>query len=81
MDTTRAGRRSRALPAESTVGGDLNVLVAGGYDWKKGGLSIGPTASFQYTYVGLDDFTESGSLAPLAYPRVRTQNPFARPLA
>ena len=51
-----------------TVGGDLNVLVAGGYDWKKGGLSIGPTASFQYTYVGIDDFTESGSLAPLAFP-------------
>jgi outer membrane autotransporter protein len=51
-----------------TVGGDLNVLVAGGYDWKKGGLRIGPTASFQYTLVGFGDFTESGSLAPLAYP-------------
>ena len=51
-----------------TLGGDLNVLVAGGYDWKKGGLTIGPTASFQYTLVGFGDFTESGSLAPLAYP-------------
>ncbi|MGA7216129.1 MAG: autotransporter outer membrane beta-barrel domain-containing protein, partial [Terrimicrobiaceae bacterium] len=51
-----------------TDGGDLNVLVAGGYDWKKGGLSIGPTASFQYTYVGLGAFSESGSLAPLAFP-------------
>ena len=51
-----------------TMGGDLNVLVAGGYDWKKGGLRIGPTASFQYTLVGFGDFTESGSLAPLAYP-------------
>ena len=49
----------------STDGGDLNVLVNGGYDWKKGGLSIGPTASFQYTYVSFDGFTESGSLAPL----------------
>jgi outer membrane autotransporter protein len=49
----------------STNGGDLNVLVNGGYDWKKGGLSIGPTASFQYTYVSFDGFTESGSLAPL----------------
>ena len=49
----------------STDGGDLNVLVNGGYDWKKGGLSIGPTASFQYTYVSLNGFTESGSLAPL----------------
>ena len=44
------------------------MLVAGGYDWKKGGLTIGPTASFQYTLVGFGDFTESGSLAPLAYP-------------
>jgi outer membrane autotransporter protein len=49
----------------STNGGDLNVLVNGGYDWKNGGLSIGPTASFQYTYVSFDGFTESGSLAPL----------------
>jgi len=51
-----------------TLGGDLNVLVAGGYDWKKGGLTIGPTASFQYTLIGFDGFSESGSLAPLAYP-------------
>ena len=51
-----------------TTGGDLNVLVAGGYDWKKGGFSIGPTASFQYTLVGFGDFTESGSLAPLSFP-------------
>ena len=51
-----------------TIGGDLNVLVAAGYDWKAGGWSIGPTASFQYTLVGFDSFSESGSLAPLAYP-------------
>jgi outer membrane autotransporter protein len=51
----------------STNGGDLNVLVNGGYDWKKGSLSIGPTASFQYTYVSFDGFTESGSLAPLKF--------------
>jgi outer membrane autotransporter protein len=43
----------------STDGGDLNVLVSGGYDWKKGNLSIGPTASFQYTYVSFNGFTES----------------------
>jgi outer membrane autotransporter protein len=30
-----------------------------------GGLSVGPTASFQYTWVGVDGFTEHGSLAPL----------------
>ena len=65
-DTRRTALEGTA--SGSTEGGDLNVLVAGGYDWKVGGLSIGPTASFQYTYVGLDDFTESGSLAPLAFP-------------
>jgi outer membrane autotransporter protein len=52
----------------NTDGGEFNVLVAGGYDWKKGGLSIGPTANFQYTYVGFTAFTESGSLAPLKFP-------------
>ena len=51
-----------------TDGTDMNVLVAGGYDWKFGNLSVGPTASFQYNYVGLNSFTETGSLAPLAFP-------------
>ena len=65
-DTRRTALEGSA--SGETIGGDLNVLVAGGYDWKKGGLSIGPTASFQYTLVGFDGFSESGSLAPLAYP-------------
>ncbi|MBV8175874.1 MAG: autotransporter domain-containing protein [Verrucomicrobia bacterium] len=52
----------------STNGSEVSFLVAGGYDWKKGGLTISPTANFQYTYVNLDGFTESGSLAPLKYP-------------
>jgi len=52
----------------NTDGGEFNVLVAGGYEWKKGGLTIGPTANFQYTYVGFTAFTESGSLAPLKFP-------------
>jgi outer membrane autotransporter protein len=49
-----------------TDGQDFNALVVGGYDWKSGGLTIGPLASFQYTYVELDSFTEHGSLAPLS---------------
>ena len=65
-DTRRTALEGSA--SGETLGGDLNVLVAGGYDWKKGGLTIGPTASFQYTLVGFGDFTENGSLAPLAYP-------------
>jgi len=58
----------------STSGGDFNFLVAGGYDWKKGNLTIGPTASFQYSYVALDGFTETGSLAPLTFPRQNTES-------
>ena len=50
-----------------TDGQDFNALVAAGYDWKSGGLTIGPLASFQYTYVGLDSFTEHGSLVPLSF--------------
>ena len=50
-----------------TDGGELNALIGSGYDWKVGALSIGPTASFQYTYVGIDSFTERGSLAPLTF--------------
>jgi autotransporter-associated beta strand protein/T5SS/PEP-CTERM-associated repeat protein len=51
----------------STDGGDINVLVSAGYDWRKGNLSIGPTASFQYNYLSFNGFTESGSLAPLKF--------------
>src|SRR5206468_3314090 len=52
----------------SIDGGDVNVLVAAGYDWRHGALTIEPTASFQFSYVGLQAFTESGSLAPLKFP-------------
>jgi uncharacterized protein with beta-barrel porin domain len=52
----------------STNGGDFDFLVAAGYDWKYNGLTIGPLASFQLSYVGIDAFSESGSLAPLKFP-------------
>jgi autotransporter-associated beta strand protein len=52
----------------STNGGDFDFLVAAGYDWKYGGLTIGPIASFQLGYVGIDAFSESGSLAALKFP-------------
>jgi autotransporter-associated beta strand protein len=58
----------------STGGSEVTVLVAGGYDWKRGNLSIGPIANFQYTHVKLDGFTESGSLAPLTYPDQSTDS-------
>ena len=50
-----------------TDGGQLNVLFATGYDFKFGGLTIGPTGTFQYTYVNIDGFSERGSLAPLSF--------------
>jgi outer membrane autotransporter protein len=51
-----------------TNGRDFNALVAAGYEWKSGGLTIGPTFSYQYTYVEFDGFTEHGSLLPLTFP-------------
>jgi outer membrane autotransporter protein len=50
-----------------TNGRDFNAFVTAGYEWKKGALTIGPTASFQYTYVEFDGFTEHGSLLPLTF--------------
>jgi len=50
-----------------TNGREFNGLVSGGYEWKNGGLIIGPTASYQYTYVEFDGFTEHGSLLPLTF--------------
>ncbi len=60
--------RRSALQGEArgdTDGGELNALAGIGYDFKKGGLTFGPTASFNYTYLGTNEFTEHGSLAPL----------------
>ena len=62
-DTRRSALQGTAYG--STKGGEFNALFATGYDWKTGGLSIGPTASVQYTNVSLDSFREHGSLAPL----------------
>ena len=51
----------------NTDGQDFNAFVAAGYDWKHDALTIGPLASFQYTYVAFDGFTEHGSAAPLSF--------------
>ena len=53
--------------AGNTNGRDFNALVTAGYEWKKGALTIGPTVSYQYTYVEFDGFTEHGSLLPLTF--------------
>ena len=50
----------------SPGGSSFSALVAAGYDWKVGGLTVGPTLNFQYTNTRLNGFTENGgSLAPL----------------
>jgi autotransporter-associated beta strand protein len=53
----------------SPEGTEVNLMLATGYDWKMGGLTIGPVASFQYTNVTLDGFTETGAFAPLSFLR------------
>jgi outer membrane autotransporter protein len=62
-DTKRSGIQGSARG--STDGAELNVLVGTGYDFTIGALRIGPTATFNYTRVGIDGYTEHGSLAPL----------------
>ena len=60
--------RRSALQGEArgdTDGGEINVLFGTGYDFKKGALTFGPTATFNYTNVATNGYTEHGSLAPL----------------
>ena len=49
-----------------TSGAEFSTFAGAGYDWHVGKLTIGPIASLQYTYAGIDSFTEHGSLAPMA---------------
>ena len=41
--------------------GELDSLLATGYDVKKGNFTFGPNTSLQYTYFGLQPFTETGA--------------------
>jgi uncharacterized protein with beta-barrel porin domain len=49
----------------STSGGEMDAAVTFGYDAKFGGLTVTPLASMLYTLVGIDGYTENGSLEPL----------------
>lgn len=64
-DTRRSALQGVATG--STSGGDFTGLIAGGYDFLGEAVRIGPTASFQYTHIGIGSFSETGSLAPLTY--------------
>jgi uncharacterized protein YhjY with autotransporter beta-barrel domain len=41
--------------------GELDTMLAAGYDIKKGKFTFGPTASLQYTYLGVNSLNETGA--------------------
>ena len=41
--------------------GELDTMLATGYDIQKGKFTFGPTASLQYTYLGVNPVNESGA--------------------
>ena len=51
---------SRTASSAPTAG-ELNSMLATGYDVKKGNFTFGPVSSLQYTYFGLQPFTETGA--------------------
>ena len=56
------GEDSLHRTARGTPGaGELNTMVATGYDLKKGNFTFGPLSSLQYQYFGTSPFTETGA--------------------
>ncbi|MFZ4115133.1 MAG: autotransporter-associated beta strand repeat-containing protein [Chthoniobacterales bacterium] len=43
--------------------GELNTMVATGYDLKRGNFTFGPLSSIQYQYFGAQSFSETGAQA------------------
>ena len=66
---TRRTTPNNTTATASPQGTEVNLLFAAGYDWKFKGITLGPVASFQYTNVQLDGFTETGTFAPLSVIR------------
>ena len=64
-DTKRETLGGNALG--DAEGNEFNTLLGTGYTYRTGGWSVGPIASMRYSWVGIDSFTEHGSLAPLRY--------------
>ena len=62
---TRRATPNNTFATGSPDGSEVNLLLATGYEWKKGRFSYGPIASVQYTNARLDGFTERGGFAPL----------------
>jgi autotransporter-associated beta strand protein len=48
--------------ASSSPGaGELDSMIAAGYNWRKGNWAFGPVSSLQYTYFGMNSFNETGA--------------------
>ena len=47
--------------SSAPTAGELDALLATGYDVKRGAFTFGPITSLQYTYFGLQPFTETGA--------------------
>ena len=62
---TRRATPGNTAATASPEGSEVSFLFAAGRDWTWKGLTIGPTASVQYTHTHLDGFTERGPFAPL----------------
>ena len=43
--------------------GELDTMIAGGYDVKKGNFTFGPSANLQYTYLQVNNVNETGAQA------------------
>ncbi|MGB8355824.1 MAG: autotransporter domain-containing protein [Chthoniobacteraceae bacterium] len=65
-DTHRTGLGG--IAQGNTDGEEFDGLISTGYDFHSGNFTVGPIASAQYTYVGINSFNENGSLAPLNIP-------------
>jgi outer membrane autotransporter protein len=61
--TQRAGLGGNA--SGNTDGAEFDSFISTGYDFHSGAWTFGPTASVAFTNVGINPYTESGSLAPL----------------
>jgi outer membrane autotransporter protein len=63
-DTRRTGLQDEFVRGD-TDGTEFNAFIAYGSDWTFGCFNIGTWSTVQYTNVSIDQFTETGSLAPL----------------
>jgi outer membrane autotransporter protein len=62
-DTERASLNGRA--SGNTDGFGVTSVLGGGYHWENGPWQFGPNLALQIMATSIDEFTETGSLAPL----------------